>query len=443
MNGEEERFGVPVTRGFRVRRVLLALIVGFAFTGYVQRTGVAVAVQRMMPELGLTQVQVGWLFTAFLLTYSVCQLPGALVGQWLGGRRMLSVIGLATVVASVVTAIAPALATGGALFLGLLAARSLLGLAQAALFPVGAGMIRSWFPVGGWASAQALVVTGLWSGAAATPPLVAWLMEAHGWRWALVVTSVPSLVLVVLWHVYARDRPVDHPGVRPDEQRELVGNPPPTPGPAVSVHRLRRLLADRPIQLLTVSYFIMNYVFYLVTFWSFLYLVQERRMGVLESGALAALPAAAAGAAAGAGGWLADRLRARFGDRRGMRVVPLVALPTSAVFLYLTVRAASPYWAVAALCFGFACVEVTEGSYWGATMRRAPDDTMAATGLLNTGGNLGGVVATPIIAALSSTYSWTVVFATGAVLALVAAGLWFWIDTGRPVPVAAADAGVR
>ena len=431
MQSEDERSGVQTPRGYRVRWVLLALIIGFAFTGYMQRTGVAVAAQRMMPELGLTQVQVGWLFTAFLLTYSVFQLPGALVGQWFGGRRMLTVIGLATVVASVFTAIAPAVATGAALFLGLLAARSLLGVAQAALFPVGAGMIRSWFPVGAWASAQSLVVTGLWSGAAVTPPLVAWLMEAHGWRWALVFTSVPSLVLVLLWYVYVRDRPVDHSGVGADEQRELAGNPPPAPGPAVSTQRLWRLLSDPPILLLTASYVIMNYVFYLVTFWSFLYLVQARHMSVLEGGALAALPLVSAGVAAGAGGWLADRLRARFGDRRGMRAVPLVALPTSAVFLYLTVSAASPYWAVAALCFGFACLEVTEGSYWGATMRRAPDDTMAATGLLNTGGNLGGVVATPIIAALS-THNWTLVFAMGAVLALVAAGLWLWIDTERP-----------
>lgn len=429
--------------GFRVRRVLLALIFAFAFTGYVQRTSVAVAAQRMMPELGLTQVQVGWLFTAFLITYSVFQLPGALAGQWLGGRRMLSAIGVATVVASIATGVAPALATGGALFMGLLAARSLLGVAQAALFPVGAGMIRAWFPVRTWASAQALVVTGLWSGAAVTPPLVAWLMEARGWRWALVVTSVPSLALVTLWYVYARDRPVDHTGVRAAEQHELAGNPPPAPGPPVTARRLLRVLRDPPILRLTASYFIMNYVFYLVTFWSFLYLVQERRMSVLESGALAALPLVSAGVAAGAGGWLADRLRARFGDRIGMRIVPLVALPTSAVFLYLTVRAANPYWAVAALCLGFACVEVTEGSYWGATMRRAPDDTMAATGVLNTGGNLGGVVATPIIAALSSSYSWTVVFATGAVLAVAAAGLWLWIDTGRPALVTAADGGVR
>lgn len=54
MNSQDERSGVQVTRGFRVRRVLLALIFGFAFTGYVQRTSVAVAAQRMMPELGLT-----------------------------------------------------------------------------------------------------------------------------------------------------------------------------------------------------------------------------------------------------------------------------------------------------------------------------------------------------------------------------------------------------
>jgi len=141
---------------------------------------------------------------------------------------------------------------------------------------------------------------------------------------------------------------------------------------------------------------------------------------VLHSGALAVLPFVAAGIAAGVGGRLADRF--------GMRVMPLVALPLAAVFLYLTVTAASPYWAVAALCLGFGSVELTEGSYWGATMRRAPNDTMAATAFLNTGGNLGGVVATPIIAALSSSYSWTAVFATGAVLSLVAAGLWLVID---------------
>src|SRR5438105_4706811 len=404
----------------RIRRAVLALIFAFAFTGYVQRTSISIAAQRMMPELGLSQIQVGWLLTAFLFTYAVFQIPGALAGQWIGPRRGLTTIGLATVIATLGTVV------GAGVFVVLLVARAVLGVAQAALFPVGAGTIRTWFPVNQWASAQALVVTGLWSGAAATPALVAWLMEQYGWRWALVVTSVPSLLLVVLWYTYARDRPDQHSAVTEAELRELAANPPhdvrrTTHGIAPHEGSLRRILRDPQIRLLTVSYFVMNYVFYLVTFWSFLYLIQARHMSVLESGLFAVLPFVAAGVAAAAGGRLADRF--------GMRVVPLVALPFAAVFLYLTVTATSPYWAVAMLCLGFGCVELTEGSYWGATMRRAPSDTMAATAFLNTGGNLGGVVATPIIAALSASYSWTAVFATGAVCALVAAGLWLKVSS--------------
>jgi hypothetical protein len=50
----------------RVRWLVLALLCSFAFTGYVQRNGLSIAAAHMMPELGLSQVQVGWLLTAFL-----------------------------------------------------------------------------------------------------------------------------------------------------------------------------------------------------------------------------------------------------------------------------------------------------------------------------------------------------------------------------------------
>jgi MFS family permease len=124
---------------FRIRTPIFAMLFAFAFTGYVQRTSVAVAAERMMPELDLTQVEVGWLFTAFLFTYAIFQLPGALIGQVWGPRRMLAAIGLTTVLASVLTAASPLLAAAGVLLGALLLARSLLGAAQAALFPVVSG----------------------------------------------------------------------------------------------------------------------------------------------------------------------------------------------------------------------------------------------------------------------------------------------------------------
>jgi ACS family glucarate transporter-like MFS transporter len=418
-------------RVFRIRPLIFAMLFAFAFTGYVQRSGVSVAAERMMPELGLSQVQIGWVMTAFLLTYSVFQIPASLLGQVVGARRMLAAIGIATVLASVLTASAPLIAAAGVIFVTLLLARGLLGAAQSALFPVSSGTIRFWFPVGSWASFQGLIVTGLWLGAATASPLVAWLMQTFGWQWALVASSVPSLILVVLWYGFGRDRPELHPRVSQAELAELQGNPPFDATAPLTWQRLLRVLGDPDILRITLSYFVMNYVFYLVTFWSFLYLVQERRRSVLESGWLASLPVVVAGAAAAVGGRLADRFRARFGDRIGMRIVPLVALPCAAVFLYLTVSTVNPYWAVAALCLGFAFVEVTEASFWGATMRLAPSDPMAATAVLNTGGNLGGVVATPIIATLSVGYGWGAVFATGAITSVVAAALWFTIDAGR------------
>jgi ACS family glucarate transporter-like MFS transporter len=421
---------------FRIRSLVFAMLFAFAFTGYVQRTSISIAAERMMPELGLTQVQVGWLFTSFLFTYAVFQLPGALLGEKFGPRLVLAAIGLTTIIASVLTASAPLIAAFGVMFTALLLARGLLGVAQGGLFPVITGGIQFWFPVRSWCSMQGLSVMGLWLGAAVTTPLVAWLMQSYGWQAALIISSVPSLLLVALWYAFARDHPEEHPEVSPAELAELKANPPYDPGAPLTVRRILRVVGDPQILRITASYFIMNYVFYLVTFWSFLYLVQERKLSVLESGWLAALPFLVAGAASATGGRLADRLRARYGDRIGLRILPLVALPFAAFFLFLTVWLANPYWAVVALCLGFAFVEVTEGSYWGAAMRLAPQDTMASTAVLNTGGNLGGVVATPIIAMFSSGQNWGIVFATGAATAIAAALLWLTIDAGRSAPSA-------
>ena len=140
----------------------------------------------MMPELGLDQQQIGWIMNAFLIVYAACQIPGALFGQRFGARLTLTLIGLLAVVASVLTAAAPLIApSAGLLFVTLLVARSLLGVAHGGLYPVEAGTVRHWYPVARWSSMLGLIVTGLWTGAAIASPLVATLMEAYGWQAAL------------------------------------------------------------------------------------------------------------------------------------------------------------------------------------------------------------------------------------------------------------------
>ena len=415
----------------RVRWSIFACLFGFSVFGYMQRTGIAIAAEPMMQELGLDQVALGWLLTAFLVGYTVFQIPGAVLGEYWGPRRTLTWIGATTLLATAATALAPRLASIGTLTVILLAARLSLGAAQGGLFPVATGAIQNWFPVRNWGFTQGLLVTGAWLGSAVTPPLVSALLLHLGWRAALTAACMPSLLLLAWWQYYARDRPAEHPAVDQAELAELADSAAAT-GEQVSLARIVRVLVDRQVLLVTISYFLMNYVFYLVTFWSFLYLRQERHVTVLESGWLASLPFIAAAVACAAGGRLSDYLIERWGIRLGLRILPLLSLPLAGVFLWLTGTAGTAYFAVAALCLAFGCCELMEGPYWSVTMRLAPADSMAATAVLNTGGNLGGVVATPAIAALSASHHWHAIFALGAFAALAAAVLWFWVDIARP-----------
>ena len=193
------------------------------------------------------------------------------------------------------------------------------------------------------------------------------------------------------------------------------------------------MLANKDILLLAISYTIMNYVFYLLSTWSFLYLVQERHLSVLESGWLASLPFMAAALGAAVGGKLSDDLTVRYGLSIGYRAVPLVSLPLAGLLLFAGVESSNPYLAVAALSLAFAATEITEAAYSAATIAVAREHTMAAWGVVGTGGNLGGVIGTPIVAILSAHHAWTAAFLTGTVAAIVSGLLWWWIDGGRPL----------
>ena len=422
-----------------VRWRIFSFLFGFGFVAYVQQKSITVAAERMMPELGLTQVQIGWLMQAFVLGYAIFQMPGGVFGQWLGARRTFVIIGLTAVAATVATPLAPKVFAGQALFITLLGAQALLGCAQGAIFPVSSGVFEAWFPKRRWSFVQGLQTMGLGLGAAVTPPLIASLMAGLGWQPALLWTGLPPLLLISWWAWYGRNTPREHPAVTAAELVEIGGHGVGEQRAPVSVglRDLLRLLADRSVLLLASSYLCMNYTFYLLSNWVFLYLVQERQFSLLESGWLATAPPLAAALGAGVGGLLTGVLCRRLGDRWGYRVVPLVALPAAAVLLLLAVNAANPYAAVIALAGCFGCVELTEGAFWGGGMTVGRGNTMAVCGFMNTGGNLGGLIGIPIVAYLSGQHLWHTAFLIGAGFAAVSAVAWLGIDVGEPAPARA------
>ena len=61
---------------------ILALLTGFSLVSYMLRTNITVAAQFMKPELGLDDVQMGRIFSAFMLGYAIFQVPAGIHDGW-------------------------------------------------------------------------------------------------------------------------------------------------------------------------------------------------------------------------------------------------------------------------------------------------------------------------------------------------------------------------
>jgi MFS transporter, ACS family, glucarate transporter len=422
----------PSPLAIRIRWRIFSMLFGFGFLAYLQQKSITVAAERMMPDLNLSQVQIGWIEWAFVLGYALFQLPGGIFGQRMGARRTFVIIGLAAFMATIATPLAPYGFSGVSLFAALLTLQAFLGCSQGAIFPVTAGVFEVWFPPHRWSLVQGLSTMGLGLGAALTPPLIASLMSVMGWQQALLWASLPALALISVWAWYGRNSPAEHPSVSAAELAEIGNQKVAAVDSNISIKQLLNILTNRNVLLLAGSYLCMNYSFYLLSNWVFLYLVQERKFSVLESGWLASTPPLAAALGAGIGGLFTGLLCKRLGDRWGYRLVPLVAMPVVGALLLLSVNATNPYWAVAGLAICFGAVELNEGAYWGAAMTLGRGDTMAVSGVMNTGGNLGGIIGIPIVAYLSGQHLWHTAFVIGAVFAVTSAVAWLGIEVEHP-----------
>ena len=411
-----------------IRWRIFGFLFAIGFMEYLQQRSLTVAADRMMPDLHFSQMQLGWIEQAFVVGYALFALPGSIFGQRLGARWAFLIIGVVSVLCIAATAAAPEYLSGSALFLALVTAQFLMGAGQGPTFAVSTGVFECWFPARQWALVQGLQTMGLGLGAALAPPLIAALMTAIGWQSALWWTGLPAIPLFLCWVWYGRNSPREHRGVSVPELaivRQAVSE---GVNSRSTLAELAHVLRDRHVLLLSFSYFTMNYLFYLLANWCFLYLVQQRHFSVLASGWLATAPPIAAGVGAGIGGVLASALFTRLGCRRGLRLTPLVALPVAGMLLLIAAHASDAKTAVALLALCYFFVELTEGSFWATAMTIGHSNTMVVGGVLTLGGSLGGVVGIPIVAYLSGHGAWNTAFLIGTGCALVSALLWVFID---------------
>ena len=425
-------------RPTRVRWTIVALLTGLSLTSYLLRMNISVASKFMMPELGLTQIQMGQVFSSFLIGYTVFQIPTGIWSDRRGPKVVLSLAALSWGTMTVLTGFVPGIVIGGAgAFAALLALRFLLGVGEAATYPVGARAVASWSPVSERALAQAIVLGGISVGSAVTPPVIALLMVKVGWRESFYMVSTVAFVIAALWAWYAADGPERHPGTNPAERRLIAG----APGERASDHAgpgtWLRVFRNRDVALVSLSYFFDGYIFYIVIFWTFTYLVEQRGFSILSGGAYSSLPFICAGILTPIGGWTSDRLLRPLGRRWARRSPAIAGMVLAGLFIILAALVRNPYLAIAGLGFSIGFDQFAEPTFWAATMDISGPLAGTACGILNMMGNLGGVVSTSFVPVLVKYFGWGVALGSGAAFAFVSALLWLFVRADCPMHEAA------
>lgn len=410
-----------------IRFRILSLLVGVSLVNYLLRNNLSYVLPSIRQEFHFTSTELGWIVGAHALTYALFQIPSGALGDAYGPRRVLTIATIAWGVVTALTGFAPHLlaASAGGVMISLILVRLVMGVVEAPMFPVAATSIANWFPVGGWGFPNAMLSAGLTVGQALIGPLVTVLIVSFGWRESFYALAPLAVLVGLWWWRYSTDTPEQHPSIGSSELQLIRAGRGELESHARSFS-WRAVLADRDVLLIAAAYFCMNYVFFIFAQWLFTYLVEARGFSLLESGVLAMLPFIVGSVLATAGGVACDWLCRRVGPLWGCRLPSIVGLLFVAVLLPAGLYVQEAYLAVAllSLCCGF--TQFTEGSFWAASTYAAGPHTGTATGLMNTGGNLPGLLA-PLFGLLIDRFGWAPTIASGSVFAVLSVALWMMV----------------
>ena len=196
-------------RPSHVRYQVLGFACALAVVTYIQRIGFAVGAPAIADDLGLDQAQVSLLMSAFLLAYGAFQVPGGLLGDRKGGRRVLTILVLGWSLLTGAVALAALLPRGPMLALVfLLVLRFAFGMFQAGGFPTVGRVIADWMPLAERGSAQGLIWMFSRWGAALIPFLLVWLFRVcHGWPIPFLLIAALGFVWCGAFWPWFRDHP--------------------------------------------------------------------------------------------------------------------------------------------------------------------------------------------------------------------------------------------
>jgi len=375
--------------GFKWKYRHTALFVLFMvwIVSYMDRMVMATAIPYIAKEFNLAPIAVGSVLSAFFFGYATFQIPGGILADKFGPRKVMV---WAITWWSAFTA-----------FTGMVNNLTTM-LWVRAIFGAGEGIApaATWKACATWSPARlrgvtsALMLCSNALGPALAPLFVAAVMSAWGWRAVFYSLTLPGLLLAAWIWFNLPDNPADKKGITPEELDELKSDKPIgstlAGGAQMSFWDILRQEA------VWKSFFILffnNMVAWGFTSWLPSFLVQARGLSLAQLGIVASLPFFAGTVGWALGGWLSDH------PFKHNRKIPLIAFQwITAGTLYMTYTAQTLQSLVIWQTLAGFTLYVAVGVVFSLPVSAISKEiTGRAMGIVNTAGQVAGFVSPLII----------------------------------------------
>lgn len=413
----------------RTRFGVIFFAVTLGIITYIDRVCISKAAPLIQADLHFTKEQMGYIFSAFTLAYALFEIPGGWLGDKMGPRRVLMRV---VTWWSIFTA-----ATGFAWnYTTMLVCRFLFGAGEAGAFPNITKMFTIWLPQKERGMAQGITwLCARWGGAF-TPLLVLWVLQFMKWQHAFVLFGVLGVVWAIVFFLWFRDNPKDHPGVNAAELALLDDA-----SKNLDSHATipwGKFFSSPTVLLLWLYYFCISYAWYFYVTWLPTYMTEALHLDPKQSSTaiLGGLPLFLGGIGCFAGGWLANKLTDHAGSLgRARRWVGVLGMLGAGGLLVASSMLGNPVLAMIAMGVSGFFNDLSMPCSWGACMDVGGKAAGSLSGSMNMMGNLGGALG-PVVAPYlleHFDHNWAVPLWVAAGTYLISAACWLFIDPVTPI----------
>ena len=401
---QDIKAGAQAARQTRVRWGILAMLFLITTINYADRATIAIAGPELKKLLGLSPVQMGFVFSAFAWSYVLAQLPGG----WLLDRFGSKITYFFSIFLwSVLTMMMGAVGffTGASAVAVLFGLRLLIGAAEAPSFPGNSRITSAWFPTHERGTAAAIFNSAQYFATVLFAPLMGWLVHTYGWQSVFYVMGGLGVLMSFVWlkTIYG---PKNHPRINAAELAyieaggalvDLEGGPTASAAHKVDTWAIvKELLSNRMLLGVYIGQYCITTLTYFFLTWFPVYLVTERHMTILKAGFIAALPAVAGFIGGILGGFVSDRMLKSGCSLSVARKTPIVCGMLLSMSMIVCNYVSADWIVIAMMSLAFFGKGVGALG-WAVVSDTSPKEAGGLSGgLFNTFGNTAGIT-TPIV----------------------------------------------